>query len=92
MCNELRVWLPKELKKQDMIDAVSFALHNLAFGEKAPECTWEGARIQTRIKLSEKGKEYFDELRPRYKSNTDLIIAALAWLAEKPAWMRTARV
>ena len=91
MSTELRVRLPESLMQADLIAGVSYGLFNLAAGER-PTVIEQGERKQKRVKITDKGKECFDLIRPRFNSDNDVIIAALSWLNEKPAWVRNARI
>ncbi|MEW6594151.1 MAG: hypothetical protein AB1413_04680 [Thermodesulfobacteriota bacterium] len=83
----IQVRLPETLRSRKLRHHVGYALFALAHGSKPDHIPGEGEkRINTKIRLGQRGKKYLDELlaRPGYASKNQIILHALAYLHGRP--------
>lgn len=85
------VRIPKELKEKEFVEAVGIGIYQIFSGQR-PVNIPESKKTNTRIKISSKAEEYLNTLinSNEFKSKNEILIMALAYVAEQPAWIRAA--
>lgn len=85
-CLEGVMKIPAELKPYRA--ALGAGLFHLALGASPPENVPSGDCKSTRIKVEGAAFGYLESLAPRFGSNRQAVIHALAWVADQPAHRR----
>jgi hypothetical protein len=85
------VRIPKDLKKNEILEAVGIGIYQIFSGCR-PLKKYKTKKTKTRIKISSKAEEYLNTLinSNEFKSKNEILILALAYVAEQPEWVRAA--
>ncbi len=85
--DQLQIRIPKALASKDIRAAVGLGLFKTAIGRE-PGIVPDGPRVNQRINLSTKAKQYFADALEHSDDQQEIIINALTWVYHQPAHVR----
>lgn len=79
----MHVWLPRQIARKELRDAISFGLFRIAGGSKPQNIPEDADKVTARVKLNAAALKYLPSGAAKVGDEKTAIIHALAWLAEQ---------
>lgn len=89
--DQLQIRIPKPLASKEIRAAVGIGLFKIAIGSD-PGTIPEGDKVNQKIKLSKKAKEYLSEALKHCDNQQEVIIQALTWVYHQPEHVRQVQI
>lgn len=83
----IQVRLPETLRRRELRACIAIALFYLSLGKRPAQIPGDDEkRINTKVRVGPRGKQYLDELlvRSDFTSKNQIILHALAYIYERP--------
>lgn len=88
----LVVRLPEPLRKKKIRDAIGIAIHYVGLVGENPTKVPQGELKCARLNLSEEARETYAVAIRDFENTNELVLLALAWVAEQPVHVQMTRI